>query len=246
MSKAAIKKQIGQLKKKIEKSPRVLRFRGKRVVSVDSWQLEDWTTFPDQYHIGFSLWLHPPDDWWNDYVDLLWRLEDSTYAWQVCMSCAIHNAQGMKQVIDRAKEHWAKQGGKQKFYDCCEKAEAEKFRLNDAIEQMKFRILNEQAGANDRTCDVLNFFNCPYGKEYLTLIKAGGAAQELFTNLDWYHTHWHRDLNSIPSQSEMKWYHYSDSEIIDLTNFEDVKKAAEDGRVRKIATEREAYSKAMA
>jgi hypothetical protein len=60
MSKTAIRKNIEQLKKRIEAGPRILKFRGKRVVPVDKWKLEDWTTFPDEYHIGFSLWLKPP------------------------------------------------------------------------------------------------------------------------------------------------------------------------------------------
>jgi len=67
MSKATIKNQIESLKKKFEKSPKIRRFRGRRVVPIDRWQLEDWTMFPDQYHMDFSLWLHPPQEWWKDY-----------------------------------------------------------------------------------------------------------------------------------------------------------------------------------
>jgi hypothetical protein len=91
---------------------------------------------------------------------------------------------------------------------------------------------------------VLNFFKCPYGKEYTTLISAGRAAEDLFRNLDWYDKHWHRDPGNPPLESQMKWYHFSDPEIIDLTNYDDIKSAAEDGRIQKVAAEREAYNKA--
>jgi hypothetical protein len=246
MSKTAIRNQIQLLKKKIEKSPRVWRFRGRRVIPIDSWTLEDWTTFPDAYHIALSLGLHPPAEWEKDYLDLLWELEDATYAWQICTSCPIHKGEEMKKEMDRMSEHWEKQGGKEKFYDRCAKSDAERFRRQDAIEQVKFRILNEHAGARNRTCTTLNFFKCPYGEEYQPLINAGRAAEELLDNLDYYHSHWHRDPSLTPAQNQMKWYHFGEPEIVDVTNYDDVKKAATDGRMQKIATEREAYYKAMA
>ena len=243
MSKATIKNQIESLKKKFEKGPKVRRFRGRRVVPIDRWQLEDWTMFPDQYHMGFSLWLHPPQEWWKDYLALLWKLEDPTYAWQVCVSCAAQEVGEMKKKFEKDREHWARQGGKEKFYQSCEPSRANQFRLQDAIEQMKYRILNEHAGANNRTCTLLNFFKCPYGKEYAALINAGRNAEQLFTNLDWYHSHWHKDPGIIPSQDELKWYHFNDPEFIDLTNYDDIIEATKDGRIQKIAKEREAYHK---
>jgi len=39
----------------------------------------------------------------------------------------------------------------------------------------------------------------------------------------------------------MKWYHYGEPSIIDVTSYEDVLKAIEDGRLKKIIEERERY-----
>jgi hypothetical protein len=147
------------------------------------------------------------------------------------------------------KEYWAKEGGeeaREKFYDKCGTIQAEEFRRQDAFTQVKFRILNEHAGAKDRTCDVFNFFKCPYGAEYDALIDRGRAACELLRQLQWYDAHWNRNTSVIPAQNEMKWYHFGEPGIIDVTNFDDVMKAAQDGRIQKVAAEHEAYHKAMA
>ena len=43
--------------------------------------------------------------------------------------------------------------------------------------------------------------------------------------------------------SELKWYHYSEPEIINITSLDDIVKAMEDGRFDKIIDEHERYMK---
>jgi hypothetical protein len=111
MSKATIKKGMEQLRKRIMDSPRVWKFRGRRVVPADKWEPGDWTTLPDRYHIAVDLWLHPPADWWNDYKALMTKLEDPLAGKRLCYDCAIYHAQEAKKEIERFS--WADRGGKQ-------------------------------------------------------------------------------------------------------------------------------------
>ena len=245
MSKESIRKNIQQLRKKIKDSPRVWKFRGRRVVPVDNWTFEDWTTLPDQFTLVL-ISAHPPEDWLNDFNALMYKIRDPEFAWQMCLQkCAIAHAQSAKELIDSWR--WGPERGgeeaKQKFYDTCEKTQAEEFRRRDAFEQVKLRILNELGGARGRTCTVLNFFKCPYGEEYNTLCADGEAAYELLDQLRWYDKHWNRSSSDIPAQNDMKWYHFNEPPIIDVTCYEDICKAVDDGRLDKIVAERKRYMK---
>jgi hypothetical protein len=151
MSKESIKKNIEQLRRKIEHSPRVWKFRGRRVVPADDWTYEDWSTLPDQFTLVL-ISAHPPEDWLNDYNALMYKIRDPQFAWQICLqNCVIANAQRAKDLIDRWQ--WGEDRGgeeaKQKFYDTCEKIQAEEYRRRDAFQQVKLKILNELAGAHN-------------------------------------------------------------------------------------------------
>ena len=240
----AIRKQIESLQARINRMPKVARWRGRRVVPVDKWELEDWSTFPDSYHIGFSLWLKPPKDWWNDYLTLLTKTQDPAFGQALCHSCAIYLAQQVRETIEHFS--WTDRGGdeaREKFYITCEPYLAAKFRLHDAMEQTHLHLYNEAAGANDRTCNVKNYFKCPYGKEREELREDGHEAKQLWQIVEWYHAHWDPDYSIIPAESERKWYHRNEPRILDVASLDDVLKAADDGRIQKIAEEKEQYRK---
>ena len=245
MSKESIKKNIQQLRKRIKNSPRVWKFRGRRVVPVDDWTYEDWSTLPDQFTLVL-ISAHPPEDWFNDYNALMYKIRDPWFGWQICLqNCAIYQAQMQKERIDRWR--WGPDRGgeeaQEKFYDTCGKIQAEEYRRRDAFEQVKLRILNELAGAHNRTCTVLNFFKCPYGDECNTLLDEGKTARSLLKHLEWYDEHWNRNSTHIPAQDDMKWYHFNDPPILDVRSFDDVTKALEDGRMNRIIQEHETYLK---
>lgn len=244
MSKQSIRKNIQQLRKKIEQTPKVWRFHGRPVVPVEKWRFEDWSTFPDQFTL-ILMGADIPKDWRKDYNELMNKIRDPEYANQICGNCAIQQTQDQKEQVARLR--WGPDNGgeeaQQKFYDECGKVKAAEFRRRDAFEQVKLGILNELAGANDRTCNVLNFFKCPYGNEHKTLINDGKAASELLEHLEWYDGHWNPNSNITPAQNQMKWYHYGQPGIIDVTNLDDIKTALADGRISKIAAEHERYMK---
>jgi hypothetical protein len=187
-----------------------------------------------------------PADWYQDYLSLMAHLRDPDYAHAVCFTCAIAQAQSAKREIDRIAKYWEEQGG--------ESARQEQLRMlreqtrrssekQDRMREAEWRLYNEAGGADNRTCEVMNYFNCPYGEEYDDLIENGSAVSEVWEHIRWYDTHWNRSHTYSPSASEMKWYHYDEPSILDVTDFEDITKAAEDGRLDRIAEEHERYKK---
>jgi hypothetical protein len=243
MSKRSIQREIEGVRKRIEKMPRIWKFRGRRVVPAEKWKLEDWTTFPDEYHIGFE-WLKPPADYWKDYEALLRKLEDPTLGQILCYQCAINNAQQVGETIERFG--WDHRGGekaREEFYKTCPPSHVIEYRREDAMRQTQFRLYNEAAGANKRTCNVLNYFKCPYGEERDQLTDDGYQAEKLWEVVEWYNKHWNPCHYSIPAEWEKKWYHRSEPSIIDVTNLDDILKATEDGRLKKITEEYERYNK---
>jgi hypothetical protein len=111
------------------------------------------------------------------------------------------------------------------------------------MRQTKFQLYNETAGANNRTCAIINYFKCPYGKERDELTDEGDLAKKLWDLVEWYDTHWNSCHYDIPSEPEKKWYHRGEPSILDVTNLEDILKACDDGRIDKLAEEYERYKK---
>ncbi len=224
---------------------KIWRWHGREVVPVDYWEPGDWTELPNEYHIAVDLWLHPPPDWWEDYITLLTKLEGSLFGQMTCTRrCAIKHAQEARKEIERDKEQWAKQGGeevREKFYENCGEAAASDFRRQHGMQKTEFRLYNEIAGAKNRTCEIINYFRCPYGNERDQLTEAGYKAQELWNHVQWYNTHWNRTHSYSIFEPERKWFHWEEPGIIDVTNLEDITRAINDGRLDKIITEHERY-----
>ena len=61
--------------------------------------------------------------------------------------------------------------------------------------------------------------------------------------MEWYDSHWNRTRTFSPAACEMKWYHYDEPRVIDVTSYEDVMKATEDGRLLKILEEFKKHEK---
>ena len=247
MSKESIKKNIQQLRKRIKESPRVWKFRGRLVVPIDNWEPGDWTKLPNEYHIAVDLWLLPPNDWWEDYITLLTKLEAPLFGQMICTRrCAIKHAQEAKKEIERDEQHWAKQGGEQvreEFYKTCGEATASDFRREDGMRKTEFRLYNETAGAKNCTCEIINYFRCPYGNERDQLTEAGYNAFNLWEHVQWYDKHWNRSHSYTIFEPERKWFHWDEPGVIDVTNLEDIQQAINDGRLHKIITEHERYEK---
>ena len=103
--------------------------------------------------------------------------------------------------------------------------------------EVKLWLFEEEAELKGKTCHVQNKYLCPYGAESKNLIEDGWAIKKLWEILEWYDRHWHRYSYVVPSRDEMKWYHYDEPDIIDVTSIEDVDRALEDGRIDRIIDE---------
>jgi len=242
-----IKREAHRLKRRIEKQPRIRKFHGRRVVGAGQWKWGDWSKLPDRYNILIVYGKSVPEDYLRDYAELLEKLEDPTYARMVCCtSCVIHQAQDAKKELDRHDRYWQDNGGeaaKESWYKEVGETIASNFRKDDAMRQVEWRIYNELAEANNRTCEVMNYFRCPYGDEWRKLLQDGHDASLLWQHIYWYDIHWNPSTTYTPAASEMRWYHYNEPPIIDVKSYDDIIRAIDDGRLDKIITEHLRYVK---
>jgi hypothetical protein len=110
------------------------------------------------------------------------------------------------------------------------------------MREEEWRLYNEAAGANDRKCNVINYFQCPYGEERHSLTTDGSAAYALWQQVEWYDRHWNRPATE-PQANDNKWYHFNGPPIINVESLDDILNALEDGRLDKIIQEHERYMK---
>jgi hypothetical protein len=114
---------------------------------------------------------------------------------------------------------------------------------NDKIRLVKLRFYEDVGSAEGKSCEVKNKYTCPYGEASEQLIEDGSLANFIWREIEWYNHHWNPSHTFIPAQKEMKWYHYSEPSIIDVTSHDDVIKATDDGRLKRIIEEHERYMK---
>ena len=75
------------------------------------------------------------------------------------------------------------------------------------------------------------------------LIENGSLASEIWEHIKWYDQHWNKNDAYQAPESESKWYHFGEPEIINVTSLDDIVKALDDGRFEKIVEEHERYMK---
>lgn len=108
---------------------------------------------------------------------------------------------------------------------------------------VELRLYEEIGGAKDKSCEVKNKYRCPYRKKSERLIEDGRLAKFIWRQIEWYDHHWNPSPSIRVSADDMKWYHYGDPGIIDVTSYDDIVKAIEDGRLEKIIEEHKRYMK---
>jgi hypothetical protein len=113
----------------------------------------------------------------------------------------------------------------------------------DKMKEVHLKFLEEFALTEGKSCTVKNKHFCPYGAMCEQLIKCGGETWALWEYVDWYDAHWNRNPSITPSRGEMKWYHGDEPSIIDVTDYDDIVKALDDGRMERIMKECERYEK---
>jgi hypothetical protein len=216
---------------------------------VEDWKWGDWSKLPDEYTV--SLWGPDqfPKEWLGDYLALLNKLQDPDFGRHLCVSCVVHRADWAKEEIDRDAKHWEQNGGEaagEQWYGEVGEEHRLRFLKEGAMRGVKWRVFNELGEANNRTCKVVNYFKCPYGEERQELLDNGRMAYEIWNHIKWYDDHWNPNHTWTPAAIERKWYHYGESQIIDVTSFDDVCKALDDGRFDIILEEHLKYMKDMA
>jgi hypothetical protein len=112
---------------------------------------------------------------------------------------------------------------------------------SDKMMRVKLRLYEEESGARGKSCVVKNKYRCPYGEGSEQLIEVGRLAKFMCREIEWYDHHWNPSPTYRPSVQDMKWYHYGEPGIIDVTSYDDVVKAIEDGRLEKIIKEHKKY-----
>lgn len=246
MSKQQIKKEIQKLQRTIKNAPRILEFRGRRVVSAYKWKWMDWSTLPDGYHL-LVIWNNKkdfPEDWLRDYADLLHKVQDPQYGKMLCGKCMINLMQEAKHDIERFRAYWDEHGGEAAKKRHLEEM-GERYRSSslkeEAMREVRYRI--HGGDGEEPTCNVINYFKCPYSEDRDTLIEYGSMNKQLWKHIVWYDTHWNRNPSIEHPASEMKWYHFDEPPILDVTDYNDIEKAMEDGRLKRIVEEHERYTK---
>jgi len=114
---------------------------------------------------------------------------------------------------------------------------------DDKMRRVNLRFFEEHGRAKGKSCTVSNWSKCPYGEESGLLLRDGRLVKAIWRLVEWYNDHWNRSQFSTPSGDSVKWYHYDEPGIIDVTSYDDIIKALEDGRMKKIAEEHERYEK---
>jgi len=109
--------------------------------------------------------------------------------------------------------------------------------------QVSLRFFEEHGRAKGESCTVKNWSKSPYGEESGLLLHDGRLASAIWRLVEWYNDHWNRSLISTPSGESAKWYHYDEPGIIAGRIYDDIIKAIEDGRMKKIAEEHRRYEK---
>jgi hypothetical protein len=106
---------------------------------------------------------------------------------------------------------------------------------------VELRFYEDVGGAEGKSCEVRNKYSCPYGAESEKLIERGAEAKLVWQEIRWYDRHWSRSATWRPAAREMKWYHYGEPDVVDVTNYDDVLRAIDDGRLQRIVEEHKRY-----
>lgn len=113
----------------------------------------------------------------------------------------------------------------------------------DKMIEVHLKFLEEFALTEGKTCTVENKHFCPYGARCKQLIRYGWETWALWEYVEWYDEHWNGSLYSEPRPKDLEWYHFGEPKMIDVTDYEDIVKALDDGRMERIVKEYARYKK---
>lgn len=177
-------------------------------------------------------------------IDLKW------FGKLACWPCVVPDTADLKELIRRCEEAIQKNEEEMKRDNPSEivKEMYEYYRRPNVVKRnrmmyVQLRLYENLGLAEGKTCKERNKYKCPYGKHSKELIENGMLVRFIWKLIEWYDYHWNPNDTYKPSADDMKWYHYDEPSIIDVTSYEDVLKAIEDGRLKKIFEEYKKYEK---
>jgi hypothetical protein len=170
------------------------------------------------------------------------------YGGRECWDCVVPDAVRLREDIERIERTIKnnEEEMKQEEPSWIAKEMYEHYRRPDVVRRNKMmvvelRLFEEIGRAEGKSCEVKNKYRCPYGKRSEQLIKHGRLAKAVWREIEWYDAHWNPSSTHRPSVQDMKWYHYGEPSIIDVTSYEDIMRAIENGRFEKILEEHRKY-----
>jgi len=167
-----------------------------------------------------------------------------------CWNCVVPDAVWLREKIAQiaqAKKEFEEEAKQEKpslfAIDMCQHYKRPDVVRSDKMMIVKLKFYEEKGSAEGKTCDVRNMYRCPYGEESGQLIADGKVVKTLWKLIEWYDHYWNPRRGLLPGASDLKWYHYDEPSIIDVTSYDDILKAIDDGRLKRIMEERERYEK---
>lgn len=168
-----------------------------------------------------------------------------------CWDCVVSDVMWLRNQVKLVEQSNIELEGKMKSEDpsLLTRESYEHQKKPEVIREDKMLIVNlkffEEFGeAEGKSCEVKNKYKCPYKEESERLIKNGRLAEALWHYIEWYDEYWNRSLSFTPPASDLKWHHYDEPGIIDVTSYYDILKAINDGRLKRIVKECKEYEKA--
>ncbi|MCW4007332.1 MAG: hypothetical protein NWF09_01385 [Candidatus Bathyarchaeota archaeon] len=166
------------------------------------------------------------------------------YGRVACLGCVVPEAARVKELIKQVEESVKKNEEEVRQANPSWVAEVmnEYYKRPEVVRRNKMLLvelrLYEEIGLSaGKSCEVRNKYKCPYGEGSKELIENGQIAKFIWNVVWWYDLHWNPVLGYVPPASDRKWHHYGEPSIIDVTDYDDILKAIEDGRLNRIIEE---------
>jgi len=170
------------------------------------------------------------------------------YGRKECWDCVVPDAVRLRQYVKDVEEDIKKYEEEVKGENPSWIAVrmSEHYRKPEEVKHRKFTLVElkvyEDVGeAEGKSCSVENRYKCPYGARSKKLIEAGGLAKFVWKEIRWYDHHWNPIGDHVSAVGVTKWDHFDEPGIIDVTSYEDIVKAVDDGRFDKIFEEHKKY-----
>ncbi|MGB9854202.1 MAG: hypothetical protein ACPLRY_05280 [Candidatus Bathyarchaeales archaeon] len=167
-----------------------------------------------------------------------------------CCACVVPDAVRLREYVKSIEEDIRKNEEKVKSGEpswiamrMCEYYKRSDVVRRNRMNYVELRLYEDLGMAEGKSCDARNKYRCPYGEQANELVESGLLARFVWRIVWWYDQHWNPSESCQPPACDMKGYHYGEPSIIDVTDYEDVIKAFEDGRLKRILEEQKRYEK---